>query len=259
MTRRTIVRGLRRPPVMPQHPNRRDSWQRSPRPRRRSSRRSQAIRARGIDRSRTMGPHSISATRPGGMSCRYPVIRRAVELWRVRRSNRGKDAFFQEQLGEGFGARRRYRRTRSSPVPRTSRFVSHQMVATVRPHEHTWLNKSITGSTTGRELPPDADIARVEAGDRSRSRLGNVSRKTESYLIATTSCCGAGSIPLSCANALTVVRCHRFDRFEVSAALRTAPGGREWFRATFGLAFQPPIVGLTFQPFLSSVDLSVRS
>lgn len=31
------------------------------------------------------------------------------------------------------------------------------------------------------------------------------------------------------------------------------------FRATFGLAFQPPIVGLTFQPFLSSVDLSVRS
>lgn len=49
-----------------------------------------------------MAPHPISATRAGGMSYRYPVIRRTVELWSRSTFESGKDAFSQRQLGDGF-------------------------------------------------------------------------------------------------------------------------------------------------------------
>ena len=49
-----------------------------------------------------MAPHLISATRAGGMSCRYRVIRRAVELWSRSTFESGKHAFSQERLGDGF-------------------------------------------------------------------------------------------------------------------------------------------------------------
>lgn len=102
MTRRTIVPGLRRPSIMnkirtgeTRGSSRHDRCGDHPGDRTRS------VREASTDHAPWL-PHPVSATGAGGMSCRYPVIRKAVELWSRSDVRIGKDRLFQDQLGEGF-------------------------------------------------------------------------------------------------------------------------------------------------------------